>query len=206
MKGETSVRLARVDAFGGATVVVELNGRAFRTRHDSLRGALSAGVLSNPDPHLIEEVPVPRPADLLPVADATSKVICVGHNYREHILEMGHALPDYPNVFSKFPEALIGPAAAVALDQAAEAWDWEAELVFVIGRPARRVAVRDAAAHIAGYSVANDISARDWQRRGTQWLLGKTFEARTRLRGRPLRRSHCDVHGRRCREAAGINQ
>lgn len=116
---------------------------------------------------------------LAPVVGTSGKVICVGHNFTQHILEMGHGLPEYPNVFSKFREALVGANDAIELDPVSSAWDWEAELVMVIGRPARRVSEETALDYVAGYTVANDISARDWQRRGSQWLLGKTFQSTT---------------------------
>jgi len=149
------------------------------TPFSSLREAFEAGVLSNPDVVGSEAVPSPGKLDLGRLVGADAKVICVGHNYRQHILEMGHELPAHPNVFSKFPEAVIGPGDVIALDPMAEQWDWEAELAVVISKPTRRVSVEQAPGHIAGYSVANDISARDWQRRSSQWLLGKTFEDTT---------------------------
>jgi len=170
------MRLGKMTTSEGSRVVAEHEGTAFLTPYTSFGSALEAGALEGVLTSSAE-VPVPSEADLLPVADAGSKVICVGHNYREHILEMGHALPEYPNVFSKFPEALVGPRDVVVLSAESDAWDWEAELALMIGRRARRVSQDDADGYIAGYTVANDVSARDWQRRGTQWLLGKTFES-----------------------------
>jgi acylpyruvate hydrolase len=118
-------------------------------------------------------------ADLAPVVPRPGKIFCVGLNYRTHILEMGRELPEYPTLFAKFPEALVGPADPVALDPASVAVDWEAELAVVIGTPVRRADETGAAAAIAGFAVLNDVTMRDWQYRSVQWLQGKTFEAST---------------------------
>jgi acylpyruvate hydrolase len=104
------------------------------------------------------------------------KIVCVGLNYRNHILEMGRGLPDHPTLFAKFPEALIAPGAAIELGGETDAWDWEAELAIVIGRPVRRATAPEAETAIAGFSVINDVTARDFQNRTTQWLQGKTWE------------------------------
>ena len=145
----------------------------------TLAEAFEAGVLDDPRRFEGEPVESVEDLDLASVATGASKVLCVGHNYRQHILEMGHGLPDYPNVFSKFTDALIGPNDPIVLSEDATLWDWEAELALVIRKPAHRISADVADDFIAGYTVANDISARDWQRRSSQWLLGKTFERTT---------------------------
>ena len=115
------------------------------------------------------------PPDLRP-----GKIVCVGLNYRNHILEMGRDLPSHPTLFAKFAEALIGPYDPVVLPaHAAEAVDWEGEVAVVVDATARRVGEADAGAAIAGYAVLNDVTMRDYQYRTTQWLQGKTFEAST---------------------------
>ena len=118
-------------------------------------------------------------ADLAPVVPRPSKIICVGLNYRSHILEMGRELPEFPTLFAKYPEALIGPTDAILADPVSQAVDWEAELAVVIGAPARRLDEDGAAAAIAGFAVLNDVTMRDWQYRSLEWLQGKTFEATT---------------------------
>ncbi|WP_138998841.1 fumarylacetoacetate hydrolase family protein [Rhodococcus zopfii] len=116
-------------------------------------------------------------ADYAPVVPAPTKIICVGLNYANHIKEMGRALPEYPTLFAKFPEALIGANDDIEVPSYADQEvDWEGELAIVIGRTARQVSESDAADHIAGYTVANDVSMRDYQNRTLQWLQGKTFE------------------------------
>jgi acylpyruvate hydrolase len=173
------MRLAVARTPEGTRVVLDSGQGARFLQFSDVGAALSAGVLDEPDRFEGDPVVNVEQLDLGPVATSTGKVICVGHNFRQHILEMGHGLPEYPNVFAKFAEALIGPGDPIALDPEAEQWDWEAELALVIARPARRVGSDQAHEFIAGYTVANDISARDWQRRASQWLLGKTFENTT---------------------------
>ncbi|NLF03961.1 MAG: fumarylacetoacetate hydrolase family protein [Actinomycetales bacterium] len=108
------------------------------------------------------------------------KIVCVGLNYRNHILEMGRELPSHPTLFAKFAEALIGPFDPIVLPaHAGEAVDWEGEVAVVVGAVARRVDESEASAAIAGYAVLNDVTMRDYQYRTTQWLQGKTFEATT---------------------------
>ncbi|WP_439565970.1 fumarylacetoacetate hydrolase family protein [Microcella sp.] len=112
---------------------------------------------------------------------APAKVICVGLNYRTHILEMGHDLPQYPTIFLKHADTLIGPTADIELPPVSDRIDWEGELVVVVGRELHRADQQHAAAAIAGYTIANDVSLRDWQYRSTQWQQGKMFDATTPL-------------------------
>jgi acylpyruvate hydrolase len=105
-----------------------------------------------------------------------SKIVCVGLNYRNHILEMGRELPEFPTLFAKYPEALIAPDDEIELGHESSAWDWEAELAIVIGHTTRRASAAEAEAAIAGFSVINDLTARDYQSRTLQWLQGKTWE------------------------------
>jgi acylpyruvate hydrolase len=118
-------------------------------------------------------------ADLAPVVPWPSKIICLGLNYASHIKEMGHELPRYPTLFAKFPGTLIGARDAIQLPRVSEQVDWEVELGLVIGRRARNVSVEEAPAAIAGYTVVNDVSVRDYQRRTSQFLSGKIFERTT---------------------------
>ncbi|MDQ0634059.1 acylpyruvate hydrolase [Arthrobacter pascens] len=118
-------------------------------------------------------------ADLAAVVPFPGKIICVGHNYRNHIKEMGREIPDYPTLFAKYQESLIGPNDDLALPQESDTVDWEAELAVVIGKQGRRITEADAADHIAGYAVLNDVSMRDYQFRTVQWLQGKTWEKST---------------------------
>lgn len=114
-----------------------------------------------------------------PVVVAPEKIICVGLNYRSHILEMGRELPTHPTLFAKYRRALIGAYDGIALPTVSEAVDWEAELGVVIGAEVRNASVEAARDAIAGVTVVNDVTVRDWQYRTPQWLQGKTFEATT---------------------------
>lgn len=117
--------------------------------------------------------------DLAPVVVKPSKIICLGLNYRSHIEETGRDMPAYPTLFAKFSCALIGPRDPIVLPAVSETIDWEAELAFVIGRPIRHAGVEESRQAIAGYTVLNDVSVRDFQNRTLQWLQGKTFEKTT---------------------------
>jgi len=108
-----------------------------------------------------------------------SKVLCVGLNYRAHILETGRELPEYPTLFAKFAQTLLGAYDDLVLPSVSSRVDWEVELGVVIGRPIYRASRDEAAAAIAGYTVTNDVSMRDWQRRTLQWLQGKMFQRST---------------------------
>ncbi|MET8350789.1 fumarylacetoacetate hydrolase family protein [Micromonospora sp. NPDC005206] len=118
-------------------------------------------------------------AELAPVVPAPGKILCVGLNYRSHVLEMGRELPTHPTLFAKYPEALVGGTDPIVLPPESDAVDWEAELAVVIGATVRRADEREAEAAIAGFAVLNDVTMRDWQYRSVQWLQGKTFEAST---------------------------
>ena len=122
-------------------------------------------------------------ADLAPLVPAPDKIVCVGVNYRDHIEEMGREVPGHPTYFAKYARALAGPRDDLVLPppDVSTSIDWECELAIVIGRTARNVSGDDALAAIAGYTVLNDVSVRDWQRRTVQFLAGKTFEALTPL-------------------------
>lgn len=119
--------------------------------------------------------------DFAPLVPRPEKTICIGLNYRTHILEMGRDLPEHPTLFAKYPSALVGAHDDIVLPRVSSQTDWEAELAVVIGAPARHVSEDEATAAIAGYSVLNDVSVRDWQNRTLQWLQGKTFESSTPL-------------------------
>jgi acylpyruvate hydrolase len=120
------------------------------------------------------------PQDWAPVVPAPGKVVCVGLNYANHIREMGRELPEFPTLFAKYPEALIGPFDAIVLPrEAPSAVDWEGELAVVVGTVARRLDEQQAESAIAGYTVLNDVTMRDYQYRTPEWFQGKTFESTT---------------------------
>ena len=105
------------------------------------------------------------------------KILCVGLNYRDHAIEQGAEPPGEPLLFGKFANALLGPDDPIVLPPETAHVDAEAELVVVIGERARRIGVDAALSVIAGYTCANDVSARDLQRRDGQWLRSKSFDS-----------------------------
>ena len=105
-----------------------------------------------------------------------SKIICMGLNYRDHAEEAGLGIPDFPVLFARFPSSLIGHGAPIILPKVSTQLDWEAELVAVLGRGGKNIAEADALDHVAGYSVFNDASIRDYQLRTPQWTAGKNFD------------------------------
>jgi acylpyruvate hydrolase len=118
-------------------------------------------------------------ANLATLVTRPPKVWCVGLNYANHVAEMGREAPTHPTLFAKFAIALCGPHDPITLPATSDRVDWEVELGVVIGRAGRDVAVEDALDHVAGYTVVNDVSMRDWQSRTMQFLQGKTWERAT---------------------------
>ncbi len=142
------------------------------------QAAAAAAEAAGGAPH--ESIPVgaARFATVLP---RPSKVICCGLNYADHIAEMGRELPEYPTLFAKYADTLIGDGEAIDAAGHGDRLDWEAELAVVVGAPLKDASPEEAAAAIAGYTVANDISMRDWQSRTLQWFQGKAFDRTTPL-------------------------
>ncbi|MEV6101281.1 fumarylacetoacetate hydrolase family protein [Nocardia sp. NPDC051981] len=164
----------------GSRAEVRADGQWYATRAADV-GAL----LSDPNWRSVRPLPgaQPPPGQAAPVVTAPTKIVCCGHNYRAHIAEMGRYAPEFPTLFAKFADTLTAWNADIALPGPAEAvlFDWEAELAIVVGATLRRADRDTARAAIAGYTVANDFSVRDWQRRTSQWLQGKAFDATTPL-------------------------
>ncbi len=106
-----------------------------------------------------------------------SKIVAIGQNYFDHVREQNAAMPERPIIFAKFPTTVIGPGDEIRwAPSLSDQIDWEAELAVVIGRPARRVAAAKAADYVFGYTVANDVTARDLQRGDGQWVRGKSLD------------------------------
>ena len=112
------------------------------------------------------KAPIPNPA----------KIICLGLNYRDHAEETNSPLPDYPIVFTKYANTVIGPGDSIVLPSISDEVDYEAEFGVVIGQTAKNVSQSDALDYVAGYVNFNDVSARDYQNRTSQWTIGKTFD------------------------------
>lgn len=125
------------------------------------------------------EAPLPRPR---------RNIFCVGKNYHEHAREFarsgfdtsrspGSDIPEHPIIFSKVPECVIAPGAAIRIPaEVSTAIDYEAELAVIVGRGGSRIRAARAMDHVWGYTIVNDVTARDWQSRHKQWLMGKSFD------------------------------
>ncbi len=158
--------------------VVELTGR-LSGHQQILRDVLAddalaeaAQVVDGAEPdHALDEIewrlPIPDP----------EKIYCVGQNYAEHIREMGMELPDSPSIFSRYPRTFVPHLGQMIMPSDSVQFDYEGEMTVVIGREARHVSESDALDHVAGYTICNDGSVRDWQRRGPQVAPGKNWEA-----------------------------
>jgi 2-keto-4-pentenoate hydratase/2-oxohepta-3-ene-1,7-dioic acid hydratase (catechol pathway) len=121
--------------------------------------------------------PVPLDeAILLPPIVRPGKILAIGLNYADHIRETGMEIPARQIWFSKQPTAANGPFDSIVLPKVAQAVDYEAELVAVIGKGGRHISKEEAPGHVFGYCVGNDVSVRDWQMATSQWMLGKSFD------------------------------
>jgi len=112
----------------------------------------------------------------LPLIPNPGKIICVGLNYADHAKEGGHAIPDHPSFFLRVNSSQVAHELPMRVPKASSKLDYEAELAVVIGKTARHLTAENALDCVAGYSCYNDGSIRDYQRKGTQWTLGKNFD------------------------------
>ncbi len=143
---------------------LSLGETALAQTHEALASIKEEWLLPESDVTLL--APVPRP----------EKILCVGHNYKGHIGNGKTELPEYPNMFCKTVNTIIGPNQSIVIPPATEQADFEAELMAVIGERAHNVSESEAQTCIAGYTIFNDVSARDYQKRTSQWMLGKSFD------------------------------
>jgi acylpyruvate hydrolase len=112
------------------------------------------------------KAPIPRPG----------KLILLGLNYRDHAEETGQKIPEVPTLFSKYNNSVVGPGEPILIPRATEQIDYEAEFAFVIGQRGHDIARERAMDYVAGYTIVNDVSARDYQFVTSQWMVGKTFD------------------------------
>jgi acylpyruvate hydrolase len=159
--------------------VYDIWGEAFahvRADDRTLEAILEGGLLDEVEPVDGDDgVPVDGVRLLSPVT-RPGKIICIGLNYRAHAEEQGAEPPETPTFFAKFRNALAAPGATVPLPRWSERVDYEAEVAFVIGHRCRDVQETEAIEHVAGYTLLNDLSARDYQFKTPQWMPGKTFD------------------------------
>jgi 2-keto-4-pentenoate hydratase/2-oxohepta-3-ene-1,7-dioic acid hydratase in catechol pathway len=177
---EGEVRVGQISADGLSVTPVTVDGRAVSDLHDVLAGAAAA----TGAPVALGQVEV-----LAPIPRPRRNIFCVGKNYAAHAKEFagsgfdaGHTgapedLPTDPIVFTKAPECVIGHGAAIwSAEGVTDFLDYEAELAVIIGTGGRGISRADAMRHVWGYTIINDVTARDWQKRHKQWFMGKSFD------------------------------
>ncbi|WP_311212324.1 MULTISPECIES: fumarylacetoacetate hydrolase family protein [unclassified Arthrobacter] len=163
------------EAIHGATTSV----REFLSLYGDRIPAISSGITA-----LASEDPVARVGALnevrltTPITDP-AKVLCIGLNYKDHVAETGRAFPEYPDVFAKFASTMIGPEDEIGGAQISNNLDFEGEVAVIIGRRAAEVSEDEALDYVAALAPLNDVTARDLQYRGTQWLAGKAVDGST---------------------------
>jgi 2-keto-4-pentenoate hydratase/2-oxohepta-3-ene-1,7-dioic acid hydratase in catechol pathway len=158
--------------------VYDIRGEAFAHVRDddrTLDALLRGGLIGEVEPVEDEGVPV-EGVPLLPPITRPNKIICIGLNYRSHAEEQGAEPPETPTFFAKFANALVPAGATVPLPGWSEKVDYEAEVAFVIGSRCKDVTEAGAMDHVAGYTLVNDLSARDYQFKTPQWMPGKVFD------------------------------
>ena len=150
--------------------------RGARATDHTLEAILEGGLIDELHPLDGDDgVPV-EGLELLPPLTRPGKILCIGLNYRAHAEEQGAEPPETPTFFAKFQNALTPPGATVRLPPWSEKVDYEAEVAFVIGDRCKDVSESEAMGHVAGYTLLNDLSARDYQFKTPQWMPGKTFD------------------------------
>jgi acylpyruvate hydrolase len=174
------MRIARVKKDGNIGLAAK-NGDvvtiAYGTDIADLDAHIAAGTLAAAAANaLAGEAVAETDLTFLPLATRPSKIICLGLNYRDHAEESGLGIPEFPVLFARFPSSLIGHNAPIILPKVSEQLDWEAELVVILSKGGKNIAEADALNHVAGYSVFNDASIRDYQMKTPQWTAGKNFD------------------------------
>lgn len=156
--------------------IVDASGQ-FQNMKKLIQGGKSA--LEQVEKSIIGKEGIPlNKLELAPAISNPEKVICVGLNYRDHCEEQDKPIPKEPLIFNKFPSTIIAAGENIELPKIGCNTDLEAELAIIIGKSGRHIEIEHAMEHVFGYTIANDVSGRDWQkkRNGGQWLLGKTFD------------------------------
>ena len=168
-------RSAVVVPFADGDRVLELAGSLESILADEARLAAAQDSIAAAIP---TELPLLSSVELLPPV-RPGKIVCLGYNYRGHVADGATEAepdPEFPDIFVKTPNVLVGPDDAVVIPQVPADVDYEGEIALVIGRRAKDVPIETALEHVAGYTLFNDVTARDWQRRTSQWALGKSFD------------------------------
>ena len=174
LSGENVIDLASAYAATGQAGSFPTDMIALLKEGDAGLGKARSALLASAD-SAAHTVPIMAVSFLPPVVRA-GKVIALGRNYAEHAKEGGAEVPDYPMWFHKTHTSLNGHLQPVIIPPGTSKVDFEGELAVIIGKPCKQVSVENALDYVAGYAVANDISARDWQRRTSQFAAGKMVD------------------------------
>jgi 2-keto-4-pentenoate hydratase/2-oxohepta-3-ene-1,7-dioic acid hydratase in catechol pathway len=172
------MRLVTFSTAGGPRAGILRDGRVLPVRdapEGGVLGLIRAGSLEAVEPADGEGVALEE-AELLPPITNPGKLLCIGLNYRAHAEEQGQDPPETPTFFAKFANALRPAGATVELPPWSSKVDYEAEVAFVVRDRCKDVPVEEALRHVAGYTLFNDLSARDYQFKTPQWMPGKTFD------------------------------
>lgn len=161
VSGDTAIDLAAAGLEVGTDLMALIGDEALMAKAAAATGA--AIPVSSITPNL----PVARPG----------KIICLGLNYVDHIKEGGYEIPTYPALFMRGPNSIMAAGAPMILPACSERLDYEAELMLIVGKGGKHIAEADALDHVFGYTIFNDGSVRDYQRKTHQWTPGKNFDA-----------------------------
>ncbi|MBH64236.1 MAG: 5-carboxymethyl-2-hydroxymuconate isomerase [Alphaproteobacteria bacterium] len=168
-----------VESYGTVTEEgVRDAGYRLRGRYPDLKSVLAETALEALGAAAAESAAVPvESVEICPVIPNPNKILCIGINYEAHRLETGRPESDYPTVFIRFADTLVGQSQPIRKPLASDRVDWEGELAVIIGRSGRAIPESEALNHVAGYACFNDVSIRDWQRHTGQFSPGKNFPA-----------------------------
>jgi len=178
------MRFAMFERAGLTGIAVSVDGKlhGYCSNHPDYPGDLDALLAREADLAQVgrvlasaPEVTLPTPR-LLPPLRKPGKIVCIGLNYAAHSAESGYEVPPYPTLFARFPSCLIGHEAPLVIPAVSDQLDYEGELVAVIGRGGRFISREEALGHVAGYSIFNEASVRDYQFKTPQWTIGKNFD------------------------------
>jgi acylpyruvate hydrolase len=176
-----AARIGALSQNDGRDVVIDLNQATpslpsdmigFLVGGEANRKLAAQAIANPPTDAVLDRSAVKLSAPIL----RPGKIICIGLNYRDHAAESNAELPAFPTVFAKYASCIIGTGESIVIPRVTSQVDYEGELAVVIGRRARDIAEADALDYVAGYAPFNDVSARDYQMRTSQWTIGKTFD------------------------------
>jgi len=170
-------KTAQGASYGAVTAkgIVDLR-RYLGNQYPDLKSLIQGDALDQARKHL-SETPDYKAADItwLPVIPNPDKIVCVGLNYQDHVVETGRDNTEQPAIFLRLAESQVGHRQPIVRPRESSHLDFEAEIAVIIGKPGRRISQEKSWEHIAGYSCYNDGSVRDWQRHTVQWTAGKNF-------------------------------